>query len=76
MSGARLAAPVFHTRPKAAGGGTAARAGASDDDAAPLSVDEAQAKIEQFRVFIDKKLKVDLKRVLDERDRVYQHIAD
>ena len=67
---------MFNTRPKGVRGGAAAPSGGADDDEAPLSLDETQAKIEQFRSFIDTKLKVDLKRVLDERDRIYQRIAD
>ena len=67
------AAPVFASAARDRGRG---RADGDDSDERPLSENETQAKIAQFRSFIDAKLKVDLKRVLDERDRLYQKIAD
>ena len=70
----RPAAPVFQTAPlkRPVGGGGAL----TEEDNRPLSADEVQAKIDAFHGFVETKLKVDLNRVLDERDRIYQKTAD
>jgi len=68
--------PVFNTARRRGGQPGAGDGVKEGDDTRPLSQEETAAKIAQFHAFIDKKLKVDLKRVLDQRDRIYQKTAD
>ena len=41
-----------------------------------LSRDEVNVKVKQYEEFIDNKLKVQLARTLDERDKLYNKIRD
>jgi hypothetical protein len=40
-----------------------------------MEQDETKKKIEEYERFIDEKLKVDLKKILDLRDQIYDQIA-
>jgi hypothetical protein len=76
MSKKPIAAPIFTTgRRTAPGRSGRVEDAAAEEDSQPLSTAEAQAKIDKFQRFVDEKLKVDLKRVLDDRDKVYTRIA-
>ena len=77
MSKKPNAAPIFATAPRSAPGRSARAVedAAAEEDSRPLSTAEAQEKVDRFQRFVDEKLKVDLKRVLDDRDKIYTRIA-